>query len=652
MSLDVATPRERVVPLIELQNVTRTYAGTSAPVTVLHDVSLSIHAGEFVAIMGASGSGKSTLMNILGCLDRPTAGSYRFAGREVSAATPEELALLRRETFGFVFQQYHLVAGLTAAENIEIPAVYRGLSTLQRRARSTELLASLGLAQRGDHRPDQLSGGQQQRVSIARALMNGGRVLLADEPTGALDRTSGIEVMNLLQQLSAAGHTVILVTHDRAIANEARRTIEISDGRIVADTGRDERAVLQLPSHRENTPRTALTGDAREAVRAAFRALRVNIVRTLLTLLGVVVGVASVVALLAVGEGTTRAVLAQLAAFGTHRLYVSPVGEDSRSLTGMLTEADAKIIATVPRVAATMPYLANKVTVRAGNVDRKTVGVGVTTAFPRILNWQPESGAFFEDSDERSLATVALLGKKLATALFPDGEDPIRKFVLVDNVPFQVIGVLSPKGALTGDSDDDDAIVMPFSTASQRIFGTPYVNWISVAMEDSEHSDETVEAITATLSEARRAKDFTVYNQAASVQAETATINIMTSLLTMTAIISLLVGGIGVMNIMLMTVTERTSEIGIRIAVGASRSDVLAQFLTEAVVLASLGGVLGLGVGWAVGLLSSMLEAKVVFTAPASILAFCCAVATGLLSGLLPARRAARMDPVVALARQ
>jgi macrolide transport system ATP-binding/permease protein len=650
-----AAHERSAAPLIELQNVTKTYATTATPVHVLRDLSLSIHAGEFVAIMGASGSGKSTLMNILGCLDRPSSGRYAFAGRDVAHCSADELAQLRSETFGFVFQQYHLVSGLSAVENVEVPAVYAGLGPAERRLRGASLLRELGLPERSQHRPDQLSGGQQQRVSIARALMNGGRVLLADEPTGALDRSSGSEVMALLRQLSTAGHTIIIITHDRAVAREARRTIEISDGRVISDSGRDEGAVARGSVPRPpaaRARRSSLGADLREAVHAALRALRVNLARTFLTLLGIVVGVASVVALLAIGEGTKRQVLAQLEAFGTNLMYVVPKSNDPRQLDGVLTQDDAQLVARVPHVTAAVPVLRGSVMVRAGNVDHRCAGLATSSQMPQIWNWQSERGAFFEAADERSVAPVAVLGKKLAGILFPAGEDPLRRFVLVDNVPFQIVGVLASKGTVSGDADDDDAIFMPFSTGSQRIFGTPNATWIAVAIESSTYAAETAKAVTELLTQVHRVEDFHLFNEAAAIAAETKTLSNMTMLLTLTAIISLVVGGIGVMNIMLMTVTERTSEIGIRMAVGAKRRDVLAQFLTEAVLLASLGGVLGLGLGFSVGLLELFIEAKFEFTAAASVLAFCCAVATGLIAGILPARRAARLDPVVALARQ
>ena len=227
-------------PLIELAGVGRVYRravarGRGVATRALADVTLRIERGEFVAIMGPSGSGKSTLMNILGCLDRPTAGVYRFRGRDVGRLHPDELAALRRESFGFVFQSYNLIGSATARENVELPSAYAGLRRMQRADRAERLLGAFGLGARLTHRPRALSGGEQQRVAIARALMKGGRLILADELTGALDSKSGEDVLGVLADLAASGHTVVVITHDPEVATWAERRIELLDGRVVAD---------------------------------------------------------------------------------------------------------------------------------------------------------------------------------------------------------------------------------------------------------------------------------------------------------------------------------------------------------------------------------------------------------------------------------
>lgn len=644
-------------PLVELVDLRKTYVTSeTVAVEVLRGISLSIRAGEFVAIMGQSGSGKSTLMNILGLLDKPTSGVYRFAGHDIAELSRDNLARFRREAFGFVFQQYNLIPTVTAAENVEVPATYAGMAPAERQARVRALLDRLGLSHRGDHRPSQLSGGQQQRVSIARALINGGRVILADEPTGALDSATGTEVMALLAELAGEGHTIILITHDREIAKAAHRIVEIRDGVIISDTGAEEpaqEASIGLETALRQDAGASVLADMREAVLAGGRALRANPFRTALTLLGIIIGVASVIALLAIGEGAKQRVLEQLAIFGTNRMYVNPGGGSSRGTGGRLLSSDADLVREIPNVTAAMPYLRGNVVIRAGNVDYSTDGVAVTTDFPRILNWTVEEGVFFTKDDERSLATVAVIGAKLASRMFPDGADPLRKMILVNNVPFQIIGILSSKGALSGDSDDDDTIVFPFSAGSVKVYGKQELSWISVLVQDLSQADATAAAITSVLKAAHRVQDFRVYNKAATIEAQDRTQNTLTLLLGFTAAISLLVGGIGVMNVMLMTVSERTREIGIRMATGARTSDILRQFLTEAMMVSAAGGIAGAIVGVSAGIAAALLFGMpVIFSAAAILGAVACAVLTGLLFGFMPALRAARLEPVAALARE
>jgi macrolide transport system ATP-binding/permease protein len=647
-------PTPRPVPLIELADVTKTYANGDLAVEVLHGISLKIYPGEFVAIMGASGSGKSTLMNLLGCLDRPTTGRYLFDGEDVSSFDSDELAQLRRNVFGFIFQSYNLIASATAAENVEVPAIYAGASAVERRARAEELLASLGLAERLDHRPNQLSGGQQQRVSIARALMNGGMVILADEPTGALDSKSGAEVMALLHQLSDAGHTVILITHDREVAANAKRLIEIKDGNIVGDTGASIRDVTPPASAPEHRPSAAAIADMGEAVRMALRALRANLFRTVLTLLGIVIGVGSVVAMLAVGDGAKQSVLDRISKMGTSLLLVRPGMPNVRgsgSIATLIPE-DAEAIMTVPNVAAAVPELTGNVTLRYGNVDYQTQANATTPALTTARDWPVARGTFIEAADVKSYTPVIVLGQTVADTLFPQGVEPLGRYMLVNNVPFQVIGVMSSKGATPYGADMDDVAFVPLTTGSLRLFGQRHVRTITVQVEDVKQIDATQQAITALLLARHRVQDFQIRNMASILETATQTQNTLTILLGSIAAISLLVGGIGVMNIMLVSVTERTREIGIRMATGARMANILQQFITEAMVVSAIGGVIGvaggLGVAWALAAFGT----PIVFSLTPVLLAFGCAFATGLLFGFMPARKAATLDPVVALAAE
>ena len=646
-----------VTPLIELRDLRKSYGGGESPaVEVLHGLSLSIFAGEFVAIMGASGSGKSTLMHILGCLDRPTSGTYHFGGKDIGSLGSDQLAWLRREAFGFVFQGYHLIRSLDALRNVEMPAVYSGASVSERDTRARALLERLGLSERLTHRPNQLSGGQQQRVSIARALMNGGRIILADEPTGALDSRSGAEVMSLLKELAAAGHTIILITHDRGVASAAQRVVEIRDGTIVADTGSPpvRRANQQdLVLAMDEAARRSLSAfaDVREAVRTAWRALSVNRFRTLLTLLGIVIGVASVIVMLAIGAGTQEKVIAKMAIFGTNRMYVRPGGDNSRGPGGVLTEVDVPVVREVPNVAVAMPFVEGEVTLRAGNVDKVTPLWAVTAEASRVLHWKPSRGRFFTAEDERTLATVILIGKRVRQRLFGE-RDAVGRYLLVNNVPFQIIGELEEKGAVSGDADDDDVVLVPFSTGSRRVLGTVNLSWISVLIDDLGQAELTARQITTALTAAHHVQDFRVYNKAATVKAQQETQETLTLLLGLIAAVSLIVGGIGVMNIMLMAVKERTREIGIRMATGARERDIRRQFLTEAMLVSLAGGIAGMLIGLAIGSALILWDVPVIFSVRAIAGAVTCALATGLLFGFIPARQAARLDPVQALASE
>ncbi len=644
-------------PLIELVDVTKTFHNGEIEVEVLHGVSLQILPGEFVAIVGASGSGKTTLMNILGCLDRPTTGTYRFRGEDVSGFERDELARLRREDFGFVFQSYNLIKTATALENVEVPAVYSGMPAPRRDARATELLGSLGLEDRLRHRPSQLSGGQQQRVSIARALMNGGRIVLADEPTGALDSKSGTEVMALLQDLSRRGHTVILITHAHEIAAQARRVIEIKDGLILSDPGPQvsaARGLLPIPDG-EGTEEAgaSLVGGAMEAARTAMRALRANLFRTVLTLLGIVIGVASVVAMLAIGDGAKQTVLDRISAMGTNLLLIRPGPPNRRGVGGSvasLVPDDADAIAALPNVLAAVPELGGTVTARFGGNDYQTQATGTSATYSVAHDWPIARGVFFSTADMRSYATVAVIGQTVADHLFGSEVDPVGQYVVFNNVMFQVIGLMAPRGASPQGQDQDDVVLVPLTTGGLRLFGQRFLRTITVAVDDVGLIDQTQDAVTTLLQARHNTADFQIRNMASILETATDTQNTLTVLLGSVAAISLLVGGIGVMNIMLVSVTERTREIGIRMATGARMRNILQQFLTEALVVSLMGGAIGVTVGLGAAAIVGALGTPVKYSLLPVLLAFGCAMATGLVFGYMPAHKAARVDPIVALA--
>ncbi|MDX0140732.1 MacB family efflux pump subunit [Sinorhizobium meliloti] len=644
-----------MAPLISLQDVSKTYFNGDIAVEVLHHISLDIEAGEFVAIIGQSGSGKSTLMNILGCLDQPTSGNYFIEGENVSGFDSDELAALRRRTFGFIFQSYNLIPTASARENVEVPAVYAGVSARDRHDRAEALLQSLKLGERLDHRPNQLSGGQQQRVSIARALMNGGRVILADEPTGALDSQSGDEVMRLLRDMNENGHTVIVITHSREVAAQADRLIEISDGHIVADRSKKGRsnpdaAVGLAQRTREGF---AAIADVSEAVKMALRALRANLFRTILTLLGIVIGVGSVVAMLAIGTGAQNSVLDRISSMGSDLLVVRPSMANFRGSAGgtnvTLVPADADAITELANVAFAVPEMTSTVTLRRGNIDYQTTANGTVPQFTEAKSWKIGRGEFINRNDMETYAPVAVLGETVVKTLFPEGSDPIGQYVLVNKIPFQVIGVMSGMGASAGGNDQDDVVLVPLTTGSMRLFGQRNIRTITVKVQDASAIDLTQERIQALLNERHRKDDTQITNMSSVREAFTETSNTMKFFLGSVAAISLLVGGIGVMNIMLVSVSERTREIGVRMATGARERDILVQFIVEALVVSAIGGAIGVVAGLSTGYAAKAFGMPISFTPGPVALAFACAFLTGLLFGYLPARNASRLQPAVAL---
>lgn len=645
--------------LIELRGIRRRYGGQGGQpeVEVLRGIDLSIRAGEFVAIVGQSGSGKSTLMNLLGCLDRPSGGTYRFNGQDVAGLDADALAWLRREAFGFVFQGYHLIPTESARENVEVPALYAGRRESERAQRAAALLARLGLADKLHLRPNQLSGGQQQRVSIARALMNGGRIILADEPTGALDSRSGAEVMALLHELADAGHTIVLITHDREVAAQARRVIEIRDGCIVADSS--SAAPPRPGPLMQPVPGAAPTGgaagsfwnDLREAARTAWRGMRLNRSRTGLTLLGIVIGVASVIVMLAVGEGARRQVMERMGTMGTAILYLGSQAPATGGPAGQLTEEDLQALRELPEIRRVLPVIGDPITVRRGSADRQVYVFAASREMPAVHRWPVALGRYYGDAEDRGLAPLVVLGHKAHRHFFPELPDPLGRQLLIGNSPFEVIGVMAERGADSGAQNYDDMVFIPYQAGRARVYQAQTQPDYVVVEAASSGQVHAAEAAMRRLLLARHGReDFGISNAAARIQAEAATRHSMTVMLGLIAAVSLVVGGIGVMNVMLMTVRERTREIGIRVATGARRRDIQRQFMTEAVLVTLAGGTAGVLAGLAVGAVLIAAGVPVVFSVSAMLGAFGCAVATGLVFGFMPARTAARLDPVVALA--
>lgn len=645
--------------LLELSGICRSYQSGDQTVAVLKDVSLSIDAGEMVAIMGASGSGKSTLMNILGCLDKPSAGVYRVAGQDVATLDGDALARLRREHFGFIFQRYHLLPHLSAAHNVEVPAVYAGLGKAARRERAVGLLQRLGLSERVGYRPSQLSGGQQQRVSIARALMNGGQVILADEPTGALDSHSGEEVMAILKQLREQGHTVIIVTHDPAVARQAERIIEIRDGAIIADSRPEQRRnpnakplemVAPAPSWQQTT------GRFREALVMAWRAMAASKMRTALTMLGIIIGIASVVSILVIGDAAKQMVLADIKSIGTNTVDIYPgkdFGDDDPTFRQALKYDDLAALREQPYVNALSPTIASSMRLRLGNVDVAANVTGVSEQFFRVYGMTFTQGIGIDQLQVQSQSQTVVIDANTQRRLFPHQKDVVGQVILVGNMPATVVGVAKEKQSMFGSSKTLNVWV-PYSTMANRLMGNAYFDSITVRIREGYNSQEAEQQLTRLLTLRHGKKDIFTYNMDSLVQTAEKTTRTLQLFLTLVAVISLVVGGIGVMNIMLVSVTERTREIGIRMAVGARSGDVLQQFLIEAVLVCLVGGALGIMLSFAIGLLVQLVLPgwQISFPPAALLSAFVCSTAIGVVFGYLPARSAARLNPIDALARE
>ncbi len=654
--------------MITLTGISKTYKTGKVSVQALKPVSLRIETGEFVAIMGASGSGKSTLLHVLGCLDRPDSGSYKLLDAEAGSLNDDQLARLRNHMIGFVFQQFHLLSRNSALENVRLPLIYAGKRALSFKA--GERLADVGLQQRSSHRPNELSGGEQQRVAIARALINDPPLILADEPTGNLDTKSEAEIMEILEKLNAAGKTVVMVTHEKEIADRARRIITMRDGLIISD-------VRRQPEPKNGAGRPSCAGISCETVlsqrstafksiefadhiRQALQAILSHKMRSLLSMLGILIGVAAVIAMLALGEGAKASIRQSLSSLGSNLLVVRP---GSHRVGGVMlaagevtrfTTEDAEAMAKLEGVSGVSAWVRGGARVAWGNKNWNTRMEGQGTAYEYMRSATPIQGRFFTDEELRGRKLVVLLGLTVARELFGE-RNPVGESIRLNRLSFRVIGVLPEKGS-NAFHDQDDFVVVPLNTAMYRVLGKIYVDGIDVQAADSSLMKTVKQSLSEVIIKRQRidpknADDkFEIRDLTEIQETLQQTTRTMTMLLGGIAAISLIVGGIGIMNIMLVSVTERTREIGLRKAIGARAGDIMSQFLVESVVMTFTGGLLGILLGSGAAFLLSLVAGWATQVSMFSVvLATVFSVVVGIGFGLWPARQASRLNPIEAL---
>ncbi|OIQ83124.1 macrolide export ATP-binding/permease protein MacB [mine drainage metagenome] len=644
--------------LLELRGISLRYRHGGVDVAALNGIDLDVHAGEMLAIVGASGSGKSSLLNVLGCLDRPDAGSYRVDGVDTATLDGDAAAALRRERFGFVFQRYHLLPQLDALGNVEIPAIYAGRGAGERRRAALQWLERLGVGERAAHRPGELSGGQQQRVAIARALINGGDVILADEPTGALDSRSGAALLDLLAELNAAGHTVILVTHDPRVAARASRVVELADGRVVRDSGARVvgDGVVRGAPRRAGHPRRAALWLA--ALRMALASLRGNRLRSGLSVLGIAVGIAAVVAITALGDAARDKVAAGLRAVMSGKLLVLQGNPERPALaqSRAFSAAELAAVRAMPGVRSVAPELRAELDAVRGSRSARVTLIGGNAATLAMQGLSVSQGRNLGSADATLRASVAVLDRRSAQTLFRPGEQALGARVMIGPLPFTVIGVADSSGSLGFGSASAQVLVPEATFLSRSGGGVRSVEafWVGVEQQPGTPPAELAARLKHLLRAMHGVDDFQVISFAEGFRRFEQTTGALSLALSAVAALSLLVGGIGVMNIMLVSVAERTREIGIRKAVGSRARDIRNQFVVEAVVLCGIGGMGGVLLSLALALSANALQRTLHIGLPwtALLAAFAVSAAVGVLAGLLPAQRAAALRPAEALARE
>ena len=644
--------------ILELQNINKFFGQGANRVHVLKGINLTVEKGDFVAIIGQSGSGKSTLMNIIGCLDTPTSGSYRINGIEAGKMDRDQLAELRSRTFGFIFQRYNLLTSLNARENAALPAIYLGMGAEERTQRAVELLKRLELGNKLRNKPNELSGGQQQRVSIARALMNGGEIILADEPTGALDSKSGEMVMEIIKGLHKQGHTIILVTHDSKIAAQASRIIEIKDGEIVSDERKTsdfykiEEEVRKFKRSKLETFKYRFA----ESFSMSIHAILANKMRSLLTMLGIIIGIASVVSVVALGNASQAKIMEQINSMGTNTIDIMPgsgFGDMRSGKVKTLKVSDSDYLSKQGFIDNSTPSVSGSGTLVYGNTSSTAQLKGVGASFFDVKGHKIALGRIFTQDEVNNIASVVVIDHNTKKEVFADNPNPIGEIVIFNKKPLKIIGVTEEENN-PGPRADAMNLWVPYTTAMYKINGSTDINTITVKISDKVNSQVAETSIENILTSLHGKKDFFMINSDSIKQTVESATNTMKLLIASIAVISLIVGGIGVMNIMLVSVTERTKEIGIRMAIGAKQADILLQFLIEAILICLVGGFMGVSLSMFIGFCFNTFSENfgMIFSTASIVLALVCSTAIGIIFGYMPAKNASNLNPIDALASE
>lgn len=636
--------------IVEIKNLTHSYNHNGIRTIVLNGVNLQIRHGEFVAIVGASGSGKSTLLNILGLMEKPESGVVSIDGNIINESNQVDYPAMRNNLIGFIFQRYHLIPYLNVKDNIIVPSIYGGVNHKEAIKKCELILDDLDIRNLKLNFPSQLSGGQQQRVSIGRALMNEPKIILADEPTGALDSKTAQSVMTIMHKLNRAGHTIIMVTHDRDIASQAKKIVEISDGNIISisennDFFKNENLIIK-----KHVCTHSLLKTLSSAFSFSIKALSSHKFRSILSVLGIIIGICSVVTSIAIGEGSKKRVLDQILMLADNTFEVLP-GESWKYVNPAdrksLKFSDVDLIQSNSGVEAVSPIISSSVTISKGSerVDVTLSGVGVD--YPQIKEMKIFNGAFFSTSDIRDKSQSIVIDENVAGALFSENENIIGSTVKVNGIAFRVIGVAKIGKVNKTQSDS----WVPVTSIISRISVNNTIS--KIVLKSNQNINELQADIEKLLITSHGVHDFHFMSNQSLTVAVSKTSDIMSRLIATIAAISLIVGGVGIMNIMLVSVTERTQEIGIRIAIGAKSKDILFQFLIESSMLCFLGGAIGVLISWLICLVAPLIisDITLIFDRTSAILALISSVFTGVFFGFIPARKASRLQPREALTR-